>query len=106
MTENPCQTATYRLSCRTVMLCNIQCAYAAYANAVGLIDYSLYSVHLQYPQNDCLRYGGLDQPLSLLTQSFHFMDRYTMKSVYQALENKDTCIVHTLSYCPKWCLSI
>ena len=22
------------------------------------------------------------------------------------LENKDTCIIHTLCYCPKWCLIV
>ena len=27
-------------------------------------------------QNDCLRHEDQDQPLSLLTQSFHSMDRY------------------------------
>ena len=61
------------------------------------------------PPNDHLRHGSQDQPLSLLTQSFHSMDRYciaTVKPVNQALENKDTCIIHTLSYSHKWCLSI
>ena len=57
-------------SCRPIMLCNIKYAHAVPANAGGLIDYSLYSSYLEYPQNDHFRQGGEDQPLSLLTQSF------------------------------------
>ena len=34
------------------------------------------------------------------------MDRYTVKPVNQALENKDTSVIHTLSYGSKWCFSI
>ena len=41
-----------------------------------------------------------------MTQSFHFMDRYTVKPANQALENKDACVIHKLSNGPKWCFSI
>ena len=34
------------------MLCNIKYVHVAPANTGGLIDYSLYSGHLQYPKND------------------------------------------------------
>ena len=50
--------------------------------------------------------GGQDQLLLLLTQPVYSIDRYTMKHVNQALENKDTYMIHKLCYGPKWCFSI
>ena len=64
---------------------------------------------MQENNNDHLRHGNQEQPLSLLTQSFHSMNTYciaTVKPVNQTLENKGTCIIHTLSYGHKWCLNI
>ena len=81
-------------------------AHAPPVNAEGLINYSPYSVHLQYQQNDHLRHGGQDELSSRLTQPLHLIDKYTVKPVNLALENKDTCIIRTLSYGPKWCFSI
>ena len=53
---------TYRPSCKTIMLCKVKYVHAVPANAGRLIDNSLYSVHLQYPQNNHLRHGDQDQP--------------------------------------------
>ena len=83
------------------MLCTMKYVHAAAANTGGLKDYSFYSGHLQF-QNDHWGHGDQDQPLSLLTQLFHSMDKYTVKPVNQALGNKDTCIMHTLSFGPKY----
>ena len=46
-TWNPCQIATYRPSCRAIMLCKIKWVHAVPANAGELIDCcSLHSVQL------------------------------------------------------------
>ena len=86
------------LVCRIIMLCSIEYVHSAPAEAGGLIDYLLYTVHLKYPQNYHLRDGSQDQTLSPLTQSFHSMGRYTVKPVDQALENSNTSIIHALTY--------